>query len=369
MNEQTDLVELRNVTKKFDNYVAIDDISLTIRRGEFFSLLGSSGCGKSTLLRLLAGLDWPNAGKIFVDGQNMHGVPAHNRPCNMVFQSYAIFPHLNVSDNIAYGLRRFGLSKSEKRKRVEEMLFTIGLEGFGNRNPDQLSGGQAQRVALARALVRQPKVLLLDEPLGALDKTLREQMQVELRQLQRSVGITFVFVTHDQEEALSMSDRIAVMSAGRVLQIATPVDIYERPNCVAVAKFIGDMNFLVAITERVKTAGQVLVNVEGFGEIEFDERLESDRPGLSHHVAIRPEKLTVTNERTDAEICVRGTVESSSYWGDQSQFQVSIDGCETLLMVTAHNLDPLRSYYPVRGSQVWLSANNSALLRFSDSEN
>ncbi len=369
MNEQTDLVELRNVSKKFDNYLALDDISLTIRRGEFFSLLGPSGCGKSTLLRLLAGLDWPNCGTILIDGRNMHGVPAHKRPCNMVFQSYAIFPHLNVSDNIAYGLRRFGLSKSEKRKRVDEMLTTVGLEGLGARNPDQLSGGQGQRVALARALVRRPKVLLLDEPLGALDKTLREQMQVELRQLQQSVGITFVFVTHDQAEALSMSDRIAVMSAGRVLQVATPVDIYERPNCATVAKFIGDMNFLVAITERVQAAGRVLVNVAGLGAVEFDERLESDKAGLSHHVAIRPEKLTLTNERTDAEICVRGTVENSSYWGDQSQFQVSIDGCDTMLMVAAPNLDSLKSYYPQRGSQVWLSANNSALPRFSDREN
>ena len=365
MIEQTDLVELRNVSKKFENFLALDDISLTIHRGEFFSLLGPSGCGKSTLLRLLAGLDWPNSGEIFLDGRNMHDVPAHKRPCNMVFQSYAIFPHLNVIDNIAYGLRRFGLSKSEKGKRVAEMLSTVGLEGLGNRNPHQLSGGQAQRVALARALVRRPKVLLLDEPLGALDKTLREQMQIELRELQQSVGITFVFVTHDQEEALSMSDRIAVMSAGRVLQIATPVDIYERPNCAAVARFIGDMNFLVAITERVQAAGRVLVNVEGLGEIEFPKRLESEKAGLSHYVAVRPEKLTVTNERTDAEICVRGTVQNSSYWGDQSQFQVSVDGCDKPLMVVAHNLDPLNPFYPVRGSQVWLSANCSALLRFS----
>ena len=369
MNEQADLVELCNVSKKFDNHLALDDVSLAIRRGEFFSLLGPSGCGKSTLLRLLAGLDWPNSGEIFIDGRNMLGVPAHKRPCNMVFQSYAIFPHLNVSDNIAYGLRRFGLSKSEKRKRVDDMLATVGLEGFGTRNPDQLSGGQAQRVALARALVRRPKVLLLDEPLGALDKTLREQMQVELRQLQQSVGITFVFVTHDQEEALSMSDRIAVMAMGRVLQIATPVDIYERPNCATVARFIGDMNFLVAITEKVQAAGRILVNVEGLGEIEFTERLESEKPGFSHHVAIRPEKLTVTNERTDAEICVPGTVENSSYWGDQSQFQVSIDGCETMLMVAAHNMEPQNPYFPVDGSQVWLSANSSALLRFDDRGN
>jgi spermidine/putrescine ABC transporter ATP-binding subunit len=368
MNGQADLVELRNVSKKFDDYLALDDISLTIHRGEFFSLLGPSGCGKSTLLRLLAGLDWPNRGEIIIDGRNMHGVPAYKRPCNMVFQNYAIFPHLNVNDNIAYGLRRFDLSKSEKKQRVDEMLATVGLEGLGSRNPDQLSGGQAQRVALARALVRRPKVLLLDEPLGALDKTLREQMQVELRQLQQSVGITFVFVTHDQEEALSMSDRIAVMSAGRVLQIATPVDIYERPNCAEVAEFIGDMNFLVAVTEKIQAAGHVLVNVEGLGQIEFDERLESDKPGSSHHVAIRPEKLSVSSECTDADICVRGTVENSSYWGDQSQFQVSIADCDSMLMVAAHNMDPESPYFPVRGSRVWLSANSSALLRFDNRE-
>jgi ABC-type Fe3+/spermidine/putrescine transport system ATPase subunit len=368
MNGQRHLVELQDVTRRYDEHLALDKVSLRIRQGEFFSILGPSGCGKSTLLRLIAGLDWPDAGSLLIDGRDMRGVPPYRRPCNMVFQNYAIFPHLNVRDNVGYGLRKFGLSAIEKRERIEAMLVAVRLGGLGDRKPGQLSGGQRQRVALARALVRQPRVLLLDEPLGALDKSLREAMQVELRELQQSVGITFVFVTHDQEEALSMSDRIAVMSDGRILQIASPVDLYERPNCPTVAKFIGDMNFFGGVTEGITASGGALVLVDGMGAVEFDGRLENEKPGLSHQVAIRPEKLRVTGERTDAAICVRGKVVSSSYWGDQSQIQVFIDGCATPLTVSAHNVDPAGAEHLVRGADVYLSVNRSGLLRFCEEE-
>ncbi len=365
MTEPAALVELQHVNKKFGDFVALDNINLTINQGEFFSVLGPSGCGKSTMLRLIAGLEFSDSGSLFIDGKNMDAVPAYRRPCNMVFQNYAIFPHLTVTENVAYGLRGEGLQKSELRERVQEMLAAVQLIGMESRKPDQLSGGQRQRVALARALVRRPKVLLLDEPLGALDKTLREDMQQELRKLQQSVGITFILVTHDQEEALSMSDRIAVMSAGRILQIATPRDIYEKPNCTHVARFIGDMNFLSAVTEAVHERGRTSVAVDGFGKIDFVEKLTAESAGLTHNVAVRPEKIRLSNEQTNSDVCVSGVVVSSSYWGDQSQYQVVIDDCEVTLTVAAHNSsdslnNPLHS-----GDRVWVSANHSAFIRFS----
>ncbi len=232
----------------------VNAVDFAIERGEFFALLGPSGCGKTTLLRMIAGFETPDSGTIRIDGEVMNAVPAHQRPTNMVFQSYAIFPHLNVFDNIAYGLRKLKLPKDQLRARVEAMLATVRLEGLGGRASGQLSGGQRQRVALARALVREPKLLLLDEPLGALDKRLREIMQVELRAIQRKVGITFLLVTHDQEEALSLSDRIAVMSSGKILQVASPRELYERPNCREVADFIGEINFFHATVREIADA-------------------------------------------------------------------------------------------------------------------
>ncbi|MEM1007022.1 MAG: ABC transporter ATP-binding protein, partial [Pseudomonadota bacterium] len=222
-------ISIQNVNKFFGSFQAIKDISMDIGKGEFFSLLGASGCGKTTLLRMLAGFESTSSGEIFIDGQPMSDVPPHHRPVNMVFQSYAIFPHLNVADNIAYGLRKQKLGRAQRMAKVDEMLELIKLPGYGSRKANELSGGQRQRIALARALILKPKVLLLDEPLGALDKQLREQMQLELRALQRQVGITFVFVTHDQEEALTLSDRIAVMQGGQVLQVDTPASLYEAP--------------------------------------------------------------------------------------------------------------------------------------------
>jgi spermidine/putrescine ABC transporter ATP-binding subunit len=312
---------IENVSKAFGGPPVVDAVSLEIERGEFFALLGPSGCGKTTLLRMVAGFETPDSGAIRIDGEAMNTVPPHLRPTNMVFQNYAIFPHLNVFDNIAYGLRRLKLPKDELRARVEAMLATVRLDGLGGRAADQLSGGQRQRVALARALVRRPKLLLLDEPLGALDKRLREQMQVELRAIQRQVGITFLLVTHDQEEALSLSDRVAVMSGGKVLQVASPRDLYDRPNCREVADFIGEMNFFHAtlrdITDMAATVNAGLLGVITLPRINLAPGLNVD-----DHIwlAIRPEHVRF------ADAGVAGEVTASTFLGERSHFHVTIAG-------------------------------------------
>lgn len=285
-------IELRGVRKLFGTVAAVEQVDMNIARGAFFSLLGASGCGKTTLLSMLGGLEYPSAGSILIDGTDVTRVPPYRRPTNMVFQSYAIFPHLNVGDNIGYGLRRAGLDKTARRRKVGEMLDLIRMNGFGERTPDQLSGGQRQRVALARALVLQPKVLLLDEPLSALDKSLRHSMQSELRSIQREVGITFVFVTHDQEEAFAMSDRIAVMAKGRVLQCSTPQDLYDNPVSREVAEFVGEMNLLRG--RVVSVAGhRGSVEVSLFGTVELPVSHLSVAPGDTVLVGLRPENLGV----------------------------------------------------------------------------
>src|SRR3569623_1122832 len=273
-------LSISQVSKSFGGPPVVDRVSLDVLRGEFFSLLGPSGCGKTTLLRMIAGFETPDSGTIAIDGEVMNKVPPHLRPTNMVFQSYAIFPHLNVFDNLAYGLRKLKLPKAALRTKVEAMLATVRLEGLENRAADQLSGGQRLRVALARALVREPKLLLLDEPLGALDKRLREAMQVELRAIQRQVGITFLLVTHDQDEALSLSDRVAVMGHGMILQVAPPRCLYERPNCREVADFIGEINFFHA-TVREITDADATVNAGVLGVLAIPRaNLAADiRPG------------------------------------------------------------------------------------------
>ena len=330
------IIRIENVTKQFAGGTkAVDRANFNIERGEFFSLLGPSGCGKTTLLRMIAGFEFPTDGEIFIDGQPSALIPSYKRPTNMVFQSYAIFPHLNVFDNIAYGLRKDRLSGSELKRRVNEALAMIKLEGFGARRGDQLSGGQRQRVALARALVKRPKVLLLDEPLGALDKKLREEMQIELRALQKSVGITFVFVTHDQEEALSMSDRIAVMGKGVVLQIAEPMQLYEAPSSVEVATFIGNINLIPSTVKAI--GGEVTLESPGFGQFKAPS-IDGLKPGEKITAAIRPEKLSLSAAKPGGAF-VEGSIKASAYLGDRSQYHVFVNGRETPLYVAAQNVD------------------------------
>jgi spermidine/putrescine ABC transporter ATP-binding subunit len=254
------IIRIEGATKRFGSTAAVDDVSLEIAANEFFALLGPSGCGKTTLLRLLAGLERAGEGRILIDGEDMAGVPPNRRPVNMVFQSYAVFPHMSVAQNVAYGLKVTGVRRAEIQGRVAEALAMVRLDGLDERRPDQLSGGQRQRVALARALIKRPKVLLLDEPLSALDRKLREEMQLELVRLQREVGITFLIVTHDQEEALSMADRIGVMDRGRLLQVAPPQELYESPSCHMVADFIGKMNLfpgrVIDVRARMRCASR-----------------------------------------------------------------------------------------------------------------
>jgi spermidine/putrescine ABC transporter ATP-binding subunit len=262
MDPKPAAVRIDNLSKRFGEVAAVDGVSLEIASGEFFSLLGPSGCGKTTLLRIIAGLEMPSAGRVHVAGTDVTDLPSHRRPVNMVFQHYALFPHLSVEQNVAFGLRYRGIRGSEAHQRVTEALGLVRLEGYGGRKPDQLSGGQRQRVALARALVLRPTVLLLDEPLGALDQKLRREMQLELKRLQRSLGITFIFVTHDQEEALTMSDRIAVMNHGKVEQLDAPECVFERPRTRFVADFLGAANFLQARVVEVTPGGVAVVASE-----------------------------------------------------------------------------------------------------------
>jgi spermidine/putrescine ABC transporter ATP-binding subunit len=314
-------LDISQVSKSFGGPPVVDHVSLEVPRGEFFSLLGPSGCGKTTLLRMIAGFETPDSGTISIEGEAMNSVPPHQRPTNMVFQSYAIFPHLNLFDNIAYGLRKLRLPKEALRAKVEAMLATVRLEGLGARAADQLSGGQRQRVALARALVREPKILLLDEPLGALDKRLREAMQIELRALQRKVGITFLLVTHDQEEALSLSDRVAVMEGGKILQVASPRELYERPNSRGVADFIGEINFFHATIREIGSE-LVTVNAGLLGIIRLPHANLAIGIRSDDHVllAIRPEHVRFASEGLAGEIA------AATFLGDRSHFHVRIAG-------------------------------------------
>jgi spermidine/putrescine transport system ATP-binding protein len=332
------LIQLRGLHKHFGDYHALRGIDLEIRQGEFFSLLGPSGCGKTTLLRTIAGFESPDEGSLLIDGRDMRSVPANHRPTNMVFQSYAIFPHLTVAENVAFGLRRDPRSREEKGRAVAEALEMVGIGGFGNRAAHALSGGQRQRVALARALILKPKVLLLDEPLSALDKKLREQLQVELMKLQRNVGITFILVTHDQEEALIMSDRIAVMFEGNIAQMADPETMYRRPNSRRVAEFIGKMNLLPG---RVSLEGdRICVDVAGLGRgyVEPDQAPGGAASGDTS-VGIRPETLSLLfpGETTDRRVA-EGTVDEVVYYGDMTYYDVRVPGVERPLTISMKNL-------------------------------
>ncbi len=362
MTSTDPIISVRDVRKSFGPFEAIRGVSMDLAQGEFFSLLGPSGCGKTTLLRMLAGFESPTAGEIFIDGQPMSDVPPYLRPVNMVFQSYAIFPHLNVRDNIAYGLRKAKLSRAKCNDMVEEMLDLVKLPGHGDRRAHELSGGQRQRIALARALIMRPKVLLLDEPLGALDKQLREQMQLELRRLQRTVGITFVFVTHDQEEALTLSDRIAVMSNGNVLQVDTPSGLYDAPKTRQVASFIGSMNFLDArVVSRVN--GHAQVDIDAFGTVDLPAETVRDAPGEHISLAIRPENLSLHNERpVGGAPAVSGTVEATAYLGERSHVHVRVDGLEAPVAVSAQNRAGQGAERTNEGQPVWLSWHDESLI-------
>ncbi|MFQ5577366.1 MAG: ABC transporter ATP-binding protein, partial [Anaerolineae bacterium] len=321
--------ELKNVTKKFGGVVAVNNLSLKITDGEFFSLLGPSGCGKTTTLRMIAGFEQPTDGQIFIAGQPSAGAPPFERNTNMVFQNYALFPHMTVAQNVAFGLEMKRTPRHEINRRVANALEMVRLPGMENRRPNQLSGGQQQRVALARALVNRPQVLLLDEPLGALDLKLRKEMQLELKELQHRVGITFIYVTHDQEEALVMSDRIAVMHNGRALQVDTPANIYEHPASRFVADFIGETNFLEG---QVTARDEACITVQVAPELTIRAPSQTDVPaGSPVTVALRPEKLHLQPDPAAGDDnCVRGVIKEVAYIGTDTHFLVSLAGDLTL---------------------------------------
>jgi spermidine/putrescine transport system ATP-binding protein len=350
---ETPSVELDDVTKRFGEVVAVDDISLALTAGEFFTLLGPSGCGKTTTLRMVAGFEEPSDGQIRIDGSDVADLPPHRRPTNTVFQSYALFPHLSVEDNVAFGLRRQSVDRSEIAKRVAAELVRVGLRDESNRRPAQLSGGQQQRVALARALVNLPKVLLLDEPLGALDLKLRKGLQLELKRIQREVGITFVYVTHDQEEALTMSDRIAVMNHGKVEQVGVPEDVYERPTTTFVAGFIGVSNLMPA-------------TVTGAGEVQLEQgpliRAATDGLSTGDHcyAVVRPEKLWIERlgdigTSANGRPSVEGIVESSVFLGTSTQVVVDIGNGVRMTVLCPNTNEAERQSLPGGGARVALS--------------
>jgi putrescine transport system ATP-binding protein len=330
-------IKVQSVSKHFGDFTAVDSVDLEIYKGELFCMLGGSGCGKSTLLRMLAGFETPSSGSIMIDGVNMTDVPPYERPVNMMFQSYALFPHMTVEKNVAYGLKRDGVASAEIDQRVEEMLAMVELTQFRKRKPHQLSGGQRQRVALARSLVKRPKVLLLDEPLAALDKRLREQTQYELVKIQEQLGVTFVVVTHDQEEAMSLSTRIAVMDVGRFMQIGTPTEIYEFPSSRLVANFIGNANMFEG---RILENGPDHVTVESKSpECQFyiDHGL-SIQEGTKVWVALRPEKIQISKgaPASGTPNTIRGMVDDIGYLGGTSTYRVKIGG-DRIVEITSQN--------------------------------
>ncbi|MCE7027088.1 ABC transporter ATP-binding protein [Jiella avicenniae] len=338
----TPFLRFEGVTKRFGDFEAVDDLSLSIFESEFFALLGASGCGKSTLLRMLAGFEMPTSGRIVLDGEDMAGIPPYRRPVNMMFQSYALFPHMSVEKNVAFGLKQERMAKGEMADRVEQVLKLVKLEDYAKRKPEQLSGGQRQRVALARSLAKRPKVLLLDEPLGALDKKLREETQFELADLQYQLHTTFIMVTHDQEEAMTLADRIAVMDKGRILQVATPAEIYEAPNSRFVADFVGNVNVFEG-TVRSATGDRVTIETSGG----FDIVAERDVPvetGQKVSYVLRPEKLKIAAEPISGPNVMEGEVWDIAYFGPVTSFHIRLDTGEIVkvAMVNATRQSPLQ---------------------------
>jgi spermidine/putrescine transport system ATP-binding protein len=348
-------VRLERVSKLFGELVAVKELDLDIGRGEFFTMLGPSGCGKTTTLRMVAGFEQPTAGRVLIEGSDVAGLPSYKRPTNTVFQSYALFPHLSVRDNVAFGLRRKKVPKDEIAQRVESELERVGLAAEINRRPNQLSGGQQQRVALARALVNLPKVLLLDEPLGALDLKLRKELQLELKGIQRDVGITFVYVTHDQEEALTMSDRIAVMSNGVVEQVDTPENVYERPATTFVAGFIGVSNLMPG-TVTSATGGRGMIRLDT--GLEVESRVDGLATGERCHAVVRPEKLRITDPGSVTPgglPGVDGIVQSSVYLGTSTQIIVALPGDVSMTVLVPNASEAERARLPGGGAPVRLS--------------
>ncbi|MFP4405233.1 ABC transporter ATP-binding protein [Rhodosalinus sp.] len=351
------LIEFRNVTKRFGDFTAIDDLSLSIFRREFFALLGPSGCGKTTLMRMLAGFETPTEGSILLDGHDIAPVPPNKRAVNMMFQSYALFPHLSVWENIAFGLRRDRMEKDRLAQRVDEMLRLTRLEKFARRKPHQISGGQRQRVALARSLAKAPKLLLLDEPLGALDKKLRQDTQFELMDIQEKTGTTFVIVTHDQEEAMTVASRVAVMDEGRLVQVATPDVLYESPVTVYVADFIGEVNIVEGRATPVPEAGEGRVDVdwaEGQPPLHGTTHRRFER-GQKTWFAIRPEKIAITPERPEgAANAVKGRVLDIAYLGNISTYHVELPTGHVIKAQTANTRRIARRSFTWQ-DEVWLS--------------
>ncbi len=330
------IIRFENITKRYGKVVAVDNVNLEIREGEFFALLGPSGCGKTTLLRMLAGFETPTEGRIFIDGKDIATLPPNKRPVNMVFQSYAVFPHMKAADKVAYGLKMDGVEGGEIKRRVEEALDLVKLGGFGDRMPDQLSGGQRQRVALARALVKRPRVLLLDEPLSALDAKLRDQMRSELTSLQEKVGITFIMVTHDQDEALAIATRCAVMNRGLLAQVATPSDLYEFPNSRFVADFVGSVNMFEGVLDKDEQDHAIVRTPELSAPVYLDHGVTGAK-GSTVWVALRPEKIEM-HKRAEGSTAMKmedapagtnvvpGTIKDIVYLGSETIFDIELEG-------------------------------------------
>jgi putrescine transport system ATP-binding protein len=350
-------LKIENVTKNFDDFTAVDNVSLDIYENELFCLLGGSGSGKSTLLRMLAGFEEPTSGRILIDGVDMAGIEPWKRPVNMMFQSYALFPHLNVFENVAFGLKREGVKKSEVKERVMHMLEMVQMGGFAKRKPDQLSGGQRQRVALARSLIKRPKLLLLDEPLGALDKKLREETQFELMNIQEELGVTFVVVTHDQEEAMTLSTRIGVMNNGMVVQIDEPRDVYEYPNSKFVAGFVGSVNMFEGRVSKDNTDSVTVVSKAAGCELYVDHGINC-APDQKVAVAIRPEKIQISRTRPNqTNNCVFGKIEDYAYMGNMTVYRVHLySGME--VRVTQPNTDRTSSEKLTWEDEVYLYWGN-----------
>jgi putrescine transport system ATP-binding protein len=352
-------IRIERVTKRFGDLAAVDEVSLDIYRGEIFCLLGASGCGKTTLLRMLAGFEQTSGGRILIDGIDMAGVPPYHRPANMMFQSYALFPHMSVEQNVAFGLKQERLGRDEIARRVAEMLEIVKLRGFERRKPHQLSGGQRQRVALARALIKRPKVLLLDEPLGALDKKLREHTQFELLNVQHRLGVTFVVVTHDQEEAMTLASRIGVMNQGRIVQVGTPREIYESPRTRFVAEFIGSVNtFEGRITER--ESDRMIVESAELGVPLHVRQGTEAADGAVVWTAVRPEKMRLTRERPESVYnCAHGVVTDVAYLGDTSTYLVQLESGKTLRTMEP-NAARESAARLARNERVWVSWHESS---------